>query len=421
MKVNSDFFTNQFTLLDKNSEVSVVEHFDSLRKSLQSLIENEEYATNISKTTLEIPPQCRTEVFMILIPHGNSLLWKHRVEKMSIELLNPPIKEIKQKQQKQQQQIPLKSDSNQEISKNSNQTLSSNEGPNIDSNNSIESSGDLSITEKIKPLEIPIIFNEATSASFLSSHSLFFGTIQRNNVFQKKIYLNNESSLPLLFNFESDAVIFKKKKTGIVLPFDSLSAPFSMCPKIDGEMHEIISVQNVLNPQEKQEIKLKGTVFRRSNFIVDPITLDFGVISTGQSSHKLLVFVTNTSSDSNELTLLHNQKDSSHLKPLITFQLKNSNSKRLTESMRYQIEKLEQKLRILKRKKTAYAEQVQHLLDNLTSKQKETNTSPQIKHMMNTKYMDHFSFNAAPFQIFGVELQFITILKKWRKKRSNKW
>lgn len=414
MKINSDFFTNQFTLLEKNSEIAVVEHFSILLKKFKALIGNEDYATNITKSELEIPPQYRTEIFMVLIPHGNSLLWKHRVEKISVELLNPPA-DIKQ--QKQQQQLPLVANADAEIIKGSNEgnlTTKIN-----DNSNSKDSDGNdnKKITEKLKPLEIPVIFNEATSASFLSSHSLFFGTIQRNNVSQKKIYLNNESSLPLLFNFESDAVIFKKKKSGIILPFDSLSAPFSMCPKIDGEMLEKISVQNILNPEEKQEIKLKGTVVRRSNFIVDPTTLDFGVISTGQSSHKLLVFVTNTSNDWNELTFLHNHKENGQLKPLITFQLKNSNSKRLTESMRYQIEKLEQKLRCLKRKnKTVYAEQVQHLLDNLTSTQKQTNTSPQIKHMMNTKYMDHFGFNESPFQMIAVELQLITIVKSGERR-----
>ena len=351
MKINSTFFQDLFSLLGHYTEDSLIEHFISLKTKLSALLSNEN-VIKLNDIDYEIPPQGRIEVFIILTPQGNSLLWKHRVEKLLINLLNQK--------------------------------------------------------EEVKPLELPIIFNEAMSAAFLSSHSLHFGTLQRNNVYQRKIYLMNESALPLLFNFESDSIVFEKKKCGIVLPFNSVSAPFSLCPKIDGEMLEKIVVRNVLNPCDDQEIRLRGTVFRRSNFIIDPNTLDFGVVTAGQSSKRILIFITNTSNYENEFTFSHTHKDSLLCKPLITYQFKNSssNSRRLNESIALQIEKLEQKLRILKRKnKTAYAAQVQHLLDNL-SEQKQGTTNAQLKHM-DAKYMDRVTFHAAPLQMICIEIQLI--------------
>ncbi|OHS95174.1 hypothetical protein TRFO_10666 [Tritrichomonas foetus] len=348
MRTNSQFYTNLFSLVKQFSEEAVIEHFDTLSNRVKELVSSND-VVRINDTDYEIPPQCRAEIFIVLTPHGDTLLWKHRVEKLYINLLNQ--------------------------------------------------------TQEVKPLEIPIIFNEATSASFLSSHSLYFGTIQRNTVYQRKIYLMNESALPLLYNFESENIDFEKKKCGIVLPFSSISAPFTLCPKVDGNMLEIVKVRNILNPEENTEIKIKGTVFRRSHFIIDPITLDFGDVSAGQSSQRLLVFITNTSNDENEFTFSHVQKEGIQCKPLITYQFKNSNSRRLNESVRIQIEKLEQKLRILKRKnKTAYATRVQSLLDNLS--QQKQNTNAQLKHM-DAKYMDRVTFHAAPLQMICIEMQLI--------------
>lgn len=371
LKSNSEFFSNAFSFLDTNTEEAVVQHFALIEKYVKDLI-NDPSMTKLNDQELQIPPQERIEVFVLLIPNLNTLLWKHRIEKLSIVLLNLPI-EIQMQEQKKN-------------------------------------------PKDLKPLEIPVIFNEATSASFVSSHSLSFGTIQRNNVYQRKLYIMNESALPLLFNFKSAEVLFKTKKTGVVLPFGSISAPFSLCPKIDGEMLEKIFVQNILNPNEQQEVQIRGTVYKRSNFIVNPISIDFGNVYLGQSSTKFLVFVTNTSSADNEFNFSHFHREELQCKPLITFQLKNSDSRRLNESMRIQVEKMEQKVRCLQRKKkAAYAERLQVLIENLKSGQIQNDGNAQLKHMMNTKYMDRFTFHAAPLQMICVELQLIPSLKSGKR------
>lgn len=353
MRYNSPFYINQFTLTAKYKDSDLVEHFETLHKQLTSVL-NDGLITQIDETEITIPPLSRKEIFVFLQPRSDKkeLLWKHREEKMFIDL--------------------------------------------IGENN-------------IAPLSVPITFNIAQSVTLLTTHHLNFGTIQCNSHYQHKIYLLNESTIPLLFKLESNVVTFDKQTKGIVYPFSSYSIPFSLVPKIDGKLNESIIVHNILNADEHETISLKGSVMRRSNFFIDPIEIDFGDILAGSSSKRVNVFITNTATEENEFTFSHVQKDILTCRPLISYQFKNMNSRRLTDSMKLQIEKLGCKLRCLQRKKKVeYAAKIQLLIDKL-SRTEGSNTATQLR-QLEAKYMDRLTFNAAPLHMHCIEFQLIPSL-----------
>lgn len=353
LKTNSSFYQNLFLLLKKYSESELVEHFQVLLNQIEAVRAPGGPLVDINEKEIEIPAMSREEIFVFLVPTtddpNESLLWKHRSEKMYVQLVGP---------------------------------------------------------EQVQPLSIPLLFNVAQSSVFLSSHSLNFGTIHCNSRHEHNIYMLNQSALPLLYKFESDAVTFDKKSSGIVYPLSSYSIPFSLITRFDGRLKKQILVRNVLNPKEVQTIKLKGRIVRLSNFFLDPNELHFGDVSAGSSSQRIMVFLTNTLTTENEITLSHVQKEILTCKPLISYQLKNMNSRRLTESMRLQIEKLECKLRCLQRKKKhEYAAQVKCLIDNL-SKTTFDSTATQLK-QMNAKYMERITFRIGPLQMVCIEFQLI--------------
>jgi hypothetical protein len=184
------------------------------------------------------------------------------------------------------------------------------------------------------------------------------------------------------------------------------SIPCTLVPKIDGKLREQITIRNVLNPNEVHMISLKGTVIRRYNFLIDPAELSFGEVTAGSSSKGALVFITNTSSSENEITLSHVQKDFLVCKPLVSYQLKNMNSRRLTESMHVQVEKLGCKLRcLIRKKKFEYAAKVQQLID--TYSRTTFDTTPAQLRQMDAKYMDRMTFRVAPLQMVCIECQLI--------------
>jgi hypothetical protein len=218
--------------------------------------------------------------------------------------------------------------------------------------------------------------------------------------------MQNESAFSLLFRLEADIVLFDKKSRGIVFPMRSDSIPCTLVPKIDGNLRETITLRNVFNPNEVHKIWLKATVVRRYNFLVDPTELAFSDVIAASSSKGTLVFITNTSSSENEIILSHVQKDFLVCKPLVSYQLKNMNSRRLTENTQVQVEKFGRKLHcLLRKKKHEYAAKVQQLIDNYSRTTSDT-TPAQLPHM-DAKYVDRMTFRVAPLQMVCIEFRLI--------------
>ncbi|KAH0788356.1 hypothetical protein GPJ56_007715 [Histomonas meleagridis] len=353
MQINSEFFMNQFILSQKYSDQQIIEHFDTAYQQINKLIENGSLI-NLENLTIEIPPQFKFEITILLKPRSingeEPMFWKHREEKIFVHL--------------------------------------------IDQNQNIEAR------------TIPLKFNVVQSKSFLSTRHLNFGNILCNTRYQNKLYISNESALPFLFELESKNINFDNQSYCIAFPISTYSIPCHFIRNIDGKFTEEVIIKNVLNPEEKHTIIFKGKASRRTNSFIDPLLLDFGDIVACSSSKRLRLFITNTSNEEIEFTLSHVQKETLMCKPLITYQFKYLNSRRLTENVQLQIEKLGCKLRCLQRKnKIEYAQKIQRLIDNLSNTTID-NTSTQLK-QMDAKYMDCFTFRCAPLQMVCIELQLI--------------
>ncbi|OHT00268.1 hypothetical protein TRFO_33049 [Tritrichomonas foetus] len=354
-KQSAQFYESQFVMTKKYRDYQIVDHFEALLNQLKEKIDS---LQNIENSEIEIPSLTQMEIIVVLIPKGDkTFIWKRRQLDFSITL-----KEIT------------------DVSR-----------------------------------SFPILFTTCESLSFLSSHSLNFGTLQANTHCEYSLNLINESSLPLLFRLKSDSPVnFDEKSYGIVCPFSAKNIPFSLTPKIDGKFKSSIVINNILNINEERVVNLKGRVVRRSNFVIDPQEIDFGEVTAGTSSPKFLIFVTNTLSVENEFTFSNVQKENviTNVRPLISYQFKDTKTRLLTEKVKLQIEKLSCKLRCLERKKKwAYAEQIKKVIDELSETAVES-TSLQIK-QLGAKYMDRVVYKADPLQLHCIEVQLIpTILSK---------
>lgn len=356
----SNFYENQYLVYSNYTDKQIIDHFDTIATQFQENLKNPSIH-NYNNVVIHLQPLTKMEFVAVLIPKGDqSYIWKRKQLEFSIELIS---------------------------------------------------------CTSSKPRSFPVVYNTAESMSFLSSNSLNFGTIQTNTHSQYSLNLLNESSVPLLFKLTLSSkapISFDEKNCGIICPFSSLTIPFSYSPKIDGKWKSSIIIHNILNSKEERSVALKGKVVRRSNFVIDPTEIDFGEITSGSSSNKFLLFITNTSSSNNQFTFSNVQKDLflNQVQPIICYQFKDIKPRLLTEKVKLQIEKLSNKLRILTRKKKwAYAEQIKKVIDELSNTAVES-TSMQIK-QLGEKYMNRVVVKADPLQMQCIEVQMIpTIVSK---------
>lgn len=196
----------------------------------------------------------------------------------------------------------------------------------------------------------------------------------------KKILIRNNSEFPALYaikksgSIASGDLIMTNSKTGVIRAFGKREVEFIFDPSLSGPFHEQLTVENVNDPTNNQVIVIKATVKRATHFYIEKMSVDFGVCMINEACQAVQkIVVSNTNLKHIRVVDVSFNPDELHLSDIrgeIFFDMledddvesvsktngigKQKARKRpmmiMTREIEEQIEHLEQKLKIARRK-----------------------------------------------------------------------
>ncbi|KAJ3043675.1 hypothetical protein HDV00_004448 [Rhizophlyctis rosea] len=136
----------------------------------------------------------------------------------------------------------------------------------------------------------------------LGQKHINFGTLDRNEHRTKSILIRNNSEVALLYSIKksgsiaSGDIIIGDGKMGIVRPYQKREIEFVFDPSLAGAFHENITIENVMDAENNQVMSVKANIRKPANFSIQHQSLDFGVclVDEGLSVTQYVV-VSNTS------------------------------------------------------------------------------------------------------------------------------
>lgn len=157
----------------------------------------------------------------------------------------------------------------------------------------------------------PSVRKIGISAKVCASHmkivqrTVNFGIVNEGSKSDMKIYIYNESAIPLVYkvkksgNLDSSFIHIKDSAKGIIKPYGNSSIPVVFLPTImKGKINEKITIKNILDNNDTQEITLKAYVKKPSHFSLEKNIqrISFGEVCIGNESQQMSFVLRNTSS-----------------------------------------------------------------------------------------------------------------------------
>ncbi|KAJ3156718.1 hypothetical protein HDU86_003942 [Geranomyces michiganensis] len=228
----------------------------------------------------------------------------------------------------------------------------------------------------------------------LNQKNINFGSLDRTEHRTKSIVIRNNSEAPLLYairksgSIASGDLILGEGRMGVVRGFGKREVEFMFDPSLAGPFHERLSVENVQDRSNDQSISVKATIKKPPPFAIECQSVDFGPCLLGEACSSVQqVVISNTSFKKTRTFELRVDPDDLRFRGCIgtfTFDLvdkdddyvesegdANGEPRRrrrrpllmLSKEMEEEIEHLEQKLKIAKRK--GYKDKVKKVLEKL--------------------------------------------------------
>ena len=215
-----------------------------LRNELDYIL-NSNYLNPIQK--IEIPPQSEKRIILIYIPSSQ----------------NKPF--IQRKPRKQDAKIFIKLEEfDREIPRPQFETLLKAD------------------TKNIPVRELMIRFSLCRSVMDLGQKNINFGMLSKGDSKTKTIIIHNRSEASLLYNIKksgsiaSGDLVFNKGRMGIVSGYSTREVSFVFEPSLPGQYHEKLIVENINDRENNQILSVKANIKKTSNFSVETPKLDFG-------------------------------------------------------------------------------------------------------------------------------------------------
>ncbi|OUM65110.1 hypothetical protein PIROE2DRAFT_7914 [Piromyces sp. E2] len=334
-----------------------------LRSELDYIL-NSNYLNPIQK--IEIPPQSEKRIILIYIPSSQ----------------NKPF--IQRKPRKQDAKIFIKLEEfDREIPRPQFETLLKAD------------------TKNIPVRELMIRFSLCRSVMDLGQKNINFGMLSKGDSKTKTIIIHNRSEASLLYNIKksgsiaSGDLVFNKGRMGIVSGYSTREVSFVFEPSLPGQYHEKLIVENINDRENNQILSVKANIKKTSNFSVETPKLDFGncVINelcsntqnviikstcTKQRRYLEICYIEPEDVKFNNYKLEFEFEDEDELYE--TDRLDGNEKVRrhkpviLTKEMEEELEHLEQKLKIAKRKgRKDKVKKMQIKIERLKSGKKEEN------------------------------------------------
>ncbi|CAO3616900.1 unnamed protein product [Cunninghamella echinulata] len=224
----------------------------------------------------------------------------------------------------------------------------------------------------------------------LGQKNINFGIVERNERHAKSILLHNRSETPLLYairksgSIASGDIDLGAGRYGVVRAFGKREIEFTFEPTLPGPFMERLIVENIRDSNNDQVLSLKAMVRKPSTFYIQSLELAFGPCLLDQAcSHSETIVVTNTNKQSRmfEVRVDPNEAIFGCYFGEFDFIVEDDESKKtLTKEAEEEIENLEQKLKIAKRKNQPdkikkYLKKLEKLKETNVEKDQDSTTS----------------------------------------------
>ncbi|KAF9115028.1 hypothetical protein BGX27_009146 [Mortierella sp. AM989] len=213
--------------------------------------------------------------------------------------------------------------------------------------------------------EIMVRSSLVRSIMDLGQNNINFGTMDKGEKRTKTIVIQNRSKEPLLYHIRksgsiaSGDIILGNGKSGVIRGYSKKEVDFIFEPSLSGPYQENLAIENIQDPESSRFLSIKANIRKPKHFSIDSQEVDFGICYVGKKTSSKRITVTNSTKqtrtfevrvDPHEMMPL--STESHHYGGEIEFTLEDDPAGQavVTKEMEDEIEILEQKLKIAKRK-----------------------------------------------------------------------
>ena len=154
---------------------------------------------------------------------------------------------------------------------------------------------------KVMPVMLPqltrhlqVVGTVCVSRMEIAQRSINFGECESFMAIEKTIIMHNRSAVPLLYKVAKtgrhasfDVQINVEDRRGCVRPFGSRQVGFVFRPSLAGTYRETLTIHNVQDRDDSQQVTLKAMVVRADPFLLQAPPLDFGPSLLGKPCHEV--------------------------------------------------------------------------------------------------------------------------------------
>ncbi|CAO3693171.1 unnamed protein product [Rhizopus stolonifer] len=193
----------------------------------------------------------------------------------------------------------------------------------------------------------------------LGQKNINFGMVERNERHTKTIVLHNRSETPLLYairksgSIASGDIDLDAGRYGVVRAYGKREVEFVFEPTLSGPFMEKLIVENIRDRTNDQVLLLKAQVRKPSTFLIKSLEIAFShclVDQTCPRSETIVLTNTNKQSRMFEVRVDPNEVNFGHFYGEFDFEVKDDDTNTISKEAEEEIENLEQKLKIAKRK-----------------------------------------------------------------------
>ncbi|KAI8137679.1 hypothetical protein BJV82DRAFT_674482 [Fennellomyces sp. T-0311] len=193
----------------------------------------------------------------------------------------------------------------------------------------------------------------------LGQKNINFGLVERNERHTKSIVLHNRSETPLLYairksgSIASGDIILGAGRYGVVRAFGKREIEFVFVPTLAGHFMERLVVENIRDRTNDRVLLLKAIVRKPSTFFIKSLELTFGPCLIDQPCKRVeTIVLTNTNKQPRlfEIRVDPNEANFGRYYGEFDFVVEDDESSTLSKEAEEEIENLEQKLKIARRK-----------------------------------------------------------------------
>ncbi|KAI8369188.1 hypothetical protein EDC96DRAFT_479026 [Choanephora cucurbitarum] len=193
----------------------------------------------------------------------------------------------------------------------------------------------------------------------LGQKNINFGLVERNERHAKTIVLHNRSETPLLYairksgSIASGDINLDVGRYGVVRSYGKREVEFVFEPTLSGPFMEKLIIENIRDRTNDQVLLLKAQVRKPSTFLIKSLEMSFGLCLVDQPCRRTeTIVLTNTNKQSRmfEVRVDPNEVSFGRYYAEFEFDVKEDDTNTISKEAEEEIENLEQKLKIAKRK-----------------------------------------------------------------------